>query len=493
MFFWSFKPHRSFLCKPQTSTIMTVLEIILIVATMAIFYFSNRFQFNRRIQPDAEERKSFELTQLPKLAKNLAITFALVGVFLCATIETKVYAQQTTTESKQALDLFFRYSYYDVYQIQKRMPSSADCIKSKTVTSTREGKTETVYDYTPMYRYDADGRRYLEQGVTKREVRTPSTYTESQVYTNTCPTEAFIKGIRSYQNKEGMIVYQDCSYYLEPNETVDLSRQISEYYNPKYRLGYTQYYKNPLPIDSDDYDLYLKLIANKLTGTLPVESNCYRTRIFLNKGDKVSLRAKGAVKVGSFVGYSRPNGIDGFATYNFTSNAKHGALIYQIDFDTDWYPVGEFKTITAHKTGWLRLGVNDNDTGNNEGYYEVEYSINKPLGDATNNNLSFADLLDNTSKSSTNNVSNVDDNKFLIRNYYNTRVFFELSRDKSTWTLYSLAGSSKSDYWYNNQQQSFFRIKALKEKVYKIEAGKKYKIDWNKSEWCFDLFPDGDR
>ena len=473
---------------------MTVLEIILIVAAMAIFYFSNRFQFNHHILDGAEDRKPFRQTQLPKFANNLAITFALVGIFLCATAESKVYAQQTTTESKQALDLSFRYSYYDVYHIQKRMPSSADCIVSKTETSTREGEKKVYYEPILETFRDSEGRVQVRQtGVKKKEVNTPSTYSESQVYTNTCPTGAFIKGIRAYKNNEGMIVYKDCSYYLNPNETFNFSGQISEYYNPKYRLGYNQYYKNPLPINSNDYDQYLKLIANKLTGTLTVESNSYRTRIFLNKGDKVSFRAKGAVRVGSFAGYSGPNGIDGFTAYNFTSNAKHGALIYQIDLDPDWYLVGEFKTITAHKTGWLRLGVNDNDTDNNEGYYEVEYSINKPLNNATNNNLSFADLLDNTSNSATNNVSNIDDNKFLIRNNYGTKINFELSRDKSGWTSYSLNGSSQSDYWYTDQHQSFFRIKLFTEKVYKIEAGKKYKIDWNKSEWCFDLFSDGDR
>ena len=458
---------------------MTVLEIILIIAAMAIFYFSNRFQFNHHILHGAEDRKPFRQTQLPKFANNLAITFALVGVFLCATAKSKVYAQQTTTESKQALDLSFRYSYYDVYHIQKRMLSSADCIKSKTVTSTREGKTETVYDYNPTRSYDADGRGYWQEGYIKREVRTSPTYTESQVYTNTCPTDAFIKGIRTYKNKEGMIVYQNYAYHLKPNESFNFSGQISEYYDPKKdKVGYAQFYKNPLPINSNDYDQYLKLVANRLTGTLAVESRVTRTRIFLNKGDKVSLRAKGVVRVGSFAGYSGPNGIDGFTAYNITSNAKHGALVYQIDLDPDWYPVGEFKTITAHKTGWLRLGVNDNDADNNEGYYEVEYSIN------------------NSSNGTTTNVGNADDNKFAIQNTNTNKSNFQLSSDQSNWTSFSLDGSTQSDYWFPNQQQGFFRIITdgnRKTKVYKTEAGRKYKIEWNTTEQCWDLYSDGVR
>jgi hypothetical protein len=313
---------------------------------------------------------------------NVMLQFKIILVLVVCFWMNKVNAQQTTIESKQALDLFFKYSYYDVYHIQKKMPSNANCLKSKIVTNEIAGETKTIYDPFPIYNKNGslENIRY-----DKREVRTPSTYTQSIVYTNTCPTEVFVKGIRTYKNKEGMIVYQDHSYYLEPNESVDLG-QFPEYYNPeKHSLGYVQYYKNPLPINSTDYDQYLKLIANKLTGTLAVESFSKRTRIFLNKGDKVYLRAKGQIKVGPFAGYSGPDGIEGLNIYNFTPNAKHGSLVYNITSGTDWYPVGEYKIITANKTGMLRLTVNDDEPDNNQGYYEVEYSINKPLSDTTPN------------------------------------------------------------------------------------------------------------
>ncbi|GAB4004326.1 hypothetical protein GCM10028808_01790 [Spirosoma migulaei] len=196
--------------------------------------------------------------------------------------------------------------------------------------------------------------------------------------------------------------------------------------------------------------------------------------IFVKAGSTISLKATGVVRFGAFAGSGYADGIDGFTAYNKVSGFRHGALLGRVN-NEPWLLIGTNASYKFNRDGVLTLLINDNSPDDNQGSFIVEYSIN------------------DESKGTINNVSTSENNKFVIRNSYKSKVNFELSRDKSEWTSYSLNGLSQSDYWYTDQQQSFFRIKMLTTKVYKIEAGKKYKIDWNKSEWCFDLFSDGDR
>jgi hypothetical protein len=207
---------------------------------------------------------------------------------------------------------------------------------------------------------------------------------------------------------------------------------------------------------------------------IEIYSGSPQGNIVVKEGDIISFSTTGTVRFGAFAGSGNANGIDGFTSYNKISGFRHGALLGRID-NSPWFLIGANASFKFSQSGLLTLMINDNSPNDNEGRFIVQYTISS------------------TPNSTTNNSSNTVDNKFSIRNNYTGKVSFELSRDKINWTSYSLGASNQSDYWYTDQQQGFFRIKMLTTKVYKIEAGKKYKIDWNKSEWCFDLFSDGDR
>ena len=84
------------------------------------------------------------------------------------------------------------------------------------------------------------------------------------------------------------------------------------------------------------------------------------------------------------------------------------------------------------------------------------------------------------------------DQQFTISNPSKTyKINFEMSIDERNWSSYSLDIDTQLNYWYTNSNEGFFRIKTgEKSKVYKLNAGRNYKIDWNTTEECWDLFDD---
>lgn len=99
--------------------------------------------------------------------------------------------------------------------------------------------------------------------------------------------------------------------------------------------------------------------------------------IIINRGDTIYLRAKGKIKLGAWAGYTDPNGIDGYESYSIDTRFKHGSLLLQLG--GNYYSVGSSAKIISPGSFRLRFFINDSDISNNDGTFEIEYSINKPL------------------------------------------------------------------------------------------------------------------
>jgi hypothetical protein len=121
------------------------------------------------------------------------------------------------------------------------------------------------------------------------------------------------------------------------------------------------------------------------------EVNSYTTfaEVFVKKGDKLYLKAEGAISFGTWAGSCSPNGIDGFESYSVRSTFKHGALLGKIGKEGIWFLIGSYKVITAETDDNLYLMINDYDPSNNNGLFEVEYSINKEIPPPVNNPIAI--------------------------------------------------------------------------------------------------------
>jgi len=108
------------------------------------------------------------------------------------------------------------------------------------------------------------------------------------------------------------------------------------------------------------------------SGTITVKSTKL-TGIYLNKGDKINLKANGRITLGFFAGATGPEGINGFEIYNIVRNYRHGSLIATIGENGTWFYVGREATITADTSGYLKLYANDVDPGNNSGSFTINY------------------------------------------------------------------------------------------------------------------------
>lgn len=111
-------------------------------------------------------------------------------------------------------------------------------------------------------------------------------------------------------------------------------------------------------------DEELDISANGLT----------KTSIYVNRGDVVSITARGSWSMGPFIGACGPVGFAPglHSRYNLTSIANHGALIVRIGNGV-WNTPGEF---TARNSGVLYFSPNDNEAFNNGGSLRVTVSVN---------------------------------------------------------------------------------------------------------------------
>ena len=275
----------------------------------------------------------------------------------------------------QNLQLTYQYSLCDVFYIQDKDADNSSCITASTKTGGEPGYTKTVEEYEkPSIVFSPGG---IPPKI-KREVEVPSTEYSYRVFTNTCTEYASVKAIRKVRLTTGQIMYEDATFLVKPGETTqqkNIQYYVNNYNSENAEIGSTIAYKNPLNLDSDTYNTYLNSVINSDEGTLVVTPTSRCTRIYLNPGDKVIINAEGSIRLGSFAGYGGPNGINGFSNYSFTSNARHGALVYYHPDVHDWYFMGSKNTFTASKKGFLWLSVNDNSKDDDEGQFIVNYEI----------------------------------------------------------------------------------------------------------------------
>ena len=106
--------------------------------------------------------------------------------------------------------------------------------------------------------------------------------------------------------------------------------------------------------------------------------------IHVENGDLVNIKASGSIRVGAWVGNSGPEGISrgvgniSLAQYCYFPNFNHGALLYRIGSD-EWkcYLAGTDNNFISPQSGNIEFAVNDNDQGNNSGYYTVVVNVKK--------------------------------------------------------------------------------------------------------------------
>ncbi len=104
-----------------------------------------------------------------------------------------------------------------------------------------------------------------------------------------------------------------------------------------------------------------------------------QTGIVIKRGDRLTFSASGTVSFGAFAGSGGPQGINGFRGYNLAAgDFQHGLLIGRIDRNQGYFAIGTGGVMeSANVDGVLDLNVNDADTSNNGGYFEVKINICK--------------------------------------------------------------------------------------------------------------------
>jgi hypothetical protein len=102
------------------------------------------------------------------------------------------------------------------------------------------------------------------------------------------------------------------------------------------------------------------------------------TRIAVQRGDKITIRATGAINFGFLAGPGGPQGILFNPDYNYFTDLPHGCLIARVrntGSDDEWGYVGPGVSIVPQVNGVLELDVNDNDPDNNVGQFRVEVTL----------------------------------------------------------------------------------------------------------------------
>lgn len=108
------------------------------------------------------------------------------------------------------------------------------------------------------------------------------------------------------------------------------------------------------------------------------------SRVCVETGEQVAIRAEGVYTVGEFVGETDADGPlnsmwdnqivrDSYNLDGYT-NLPHGALLYRIGENSDWQPCNctEERIITATAAGCLQFTVNDKSPADNAGEVSIE-------------------------------------------------------------------------------------------------------------------------
>lgn len=105
-------------------------------------------------------------------------------------------------------------------------------------------------------------------------------------------------------------------------------------------------------------------------------------KIRLDKQNPIKIVASGQIRVGLFLGYSTPVGLDKglfsfpIVGYNLIPAFNHATIIYKKNNDTEWKICGAYLELPADGNEYLELilNLNDNDVTDNTGSYQVTVS-----------------------------------------------------------------------------------------------------------------------
>ena len=127
-----------------------------------------------------------------------------------------------------------------------------------------------------------------------------------------------------------------------------------------------------------------KVLLGKKTVKVSSTESWTDTDFDLETSQGVQIKASGEVLINEDTA-STPNGVDDpkvnavtkvlLRARNVIYDAGHGALIGKIGQDGKPFLVGEELSFTAKSAGRLYLGVNDNDTKNNQGEYIAKIAL----------------------------------------------------------------------------------------------------------------------
>ncbi len=103
------------------------------------------------------------------------------------------------------------------------------------------------------------------------------------------------------------------------------------------------------------------------------------TDLQVRRGDKVTITASGRITVGAFAGSATPNGISGFQDYSVVYKFPHGSLLVRVrQYQGDeWTFCGSSCSFTAERDGYLDFIVNDNDSANNSGTFQIQVQVDR--------------------------------------------------------------------------------------------------------------------
>lgn len=129
-------------------------------------------------------------------------------------------------------------------------------------------------------------------------------------------------------------------------------------------------------------------IVNNITEPIPRDVEVRevkineKSRINVKKGERVVLIADGSIKIGQWAGYSGPEGKTNggmigapLDSYNIISTFPHAALLYRFKGDREWNLCGNGVEFTAERDGFLEFLVNDRETFNNHGSYQLKIEV----------------------------------------------------------------------------------------------------------------------
>lgn len=121
--------------------------------------------------------------------------------------------------------------------------------------------------------------------------------------------------------------------------------------------------------------MYTKGGVSVYGGTI---TSSFTTSLNLRYGQNFTFRSSGVVSAGAFAGNSGPDGISGFQNYSIASHFRHMAILGRIDTgikDDSWFMLGSKTEMTVPAGGKLILAVNDRDYRNNQGYFDIEITV----------------------------------------------------------------------------------------------------------------------